>query len=127
MVRRLLLGTVRTDPKYVVFVNYHLPLMNFIHEIYPEKSFILVVSNSSNLPQKVSKHVVLGYATRSPKKLISVRSPFVAHTTESLGYVPHASRMLGRVPTKSYKKPPNVLEKLLKTPEASTLYPVIYR
>lgn len=63
--------------KNPLFVNHLLTITNGIHDIDPEKPLIVVFANFSNVPLKIPKHILLGYATRSPKLLILVDSTLV--------------------------------------------------
>lgn len=58
MVRCLSSGIFHTETKDSVFVNHHLRLSNRIHGMDPGKPFIVVVTNFSNVPQKIRKHMV---------------------------------------------------------------------
>lgn len=95
LVRCQLPGNVYAEPKNAVFVNHRVNLTNFTQVIDPDKQFIFIVANFFNVPQKIRKHMVLGYATRISSLLIPVDSPMVAHVSESLGYVPTGEADIG--------------------------------
>lgn len=78
-------GLIHMDPKHGVLVNDRLKVTNGIHDIDTDKPLIVVVYNFSNVPPKITKHIMLGYTTRSPKLLLPVDSHFVAHISEAIG------------------------------------------
>lgn len=72
LVRYELRSLAHTEPKHAVFVKHRLKITNGIQEIDTGKPFIFVVANFSNVPRKIPKHMVLGYATQSPNLLLLV-------------------------------------------------------
>lgn len=133
LVRCKLPGLVQMKPKYAVFVNHRLRLTNVINEIDQERPFTVVVANFSNVSRKIPKHVVLGFPTRSPKLLIPVYSPLVAHISEYLGYVAQSALAVvdeSPLSTCPVKPPPDpepstLCTKFLNTPEASVHGPIV--
>lgn len=106
-----------------------------MHETELENPFTLVFANLSNVPRKMSKHMVLCHATRSSTLLFPVPSPLLYHISESVRYVssckPKAAEESPPNPVKTTS--PNPREKLLKKsatsrkgPGASVQYAVIY-
>lgn len=100
-------GLVHTEPKNPFFVNHCLKITNGIKAIDSEKTFIVVVANFSNVPRKLPKHNVLGYATRSTTLLTQVDSPLVSHISKSLRYAARSEpNAVEESPRKPYHKKP---------------------
>lgn len=69
-------------------MNNRLKLSNSMPKFYPDKPFIVVIANFSNILGKISNHTVLGYATRRPTMLMEVASTLVSQFSKSLGHIP---------------------------------------
>lgn len=127
MVHFLFSGLIHTEPKNAIFFSDIHPVTNDIHEIDPEKQFILVVYNLSNVSPVAIEHMLLGYAARTLILPILIDAPLVAHITYFLGYVFSDDPKLTdkSPPTPANMRPPDPHEMFLITPTASTLEQVV--
>lgn len=73
MVRCNLSGMVHKEPKHSVFVNHRLNITNRVHKSNSDISFMILVAVFSNTGCKITKHIIIGYATRNPTLIIPLR------------------------------------------------------
>ena len=87
-VTTLMQGLIVTEPKHSVAEKDGVRVMNSVHEVKADESFIILLSNFTSKHRLLPKGMIVTYATRSPLAFLEVDGAVAADISQAYGLGP---------------------------------------